>query len=94
MSETIKVGVIGDFNAQLRSHVATNTALQHAAEHLSLKLKVDWLPTESFLASEAIEWPERYHGLWASAGSPYRSMEGALRAIRFAREENTPFLAT
>ena len=34
------------------------------------------------------------HALWCVPGSPYRSMQGALTAIRYARENKLPFLGT
>jgi CTP synthase (UTP-ammonia lyase) len=35
-----------------------------------------------------------FDGIWCVPGMPYRSAEGALRAIRRAREARTPFLGT
>jgi CTP synthase (UTP-ammonia lyase) len=35
-----------------------------------------------------------FNGLWCIPGSPYRSMEGVLLAIRHAREQQRPFLGT
>src|SRR5260370_1623394 len=35
-----------------------------------------------------------YDALWSVPASTYESMEGALRAIRFAREHAVPFLGT
>ena len=35
-----------------------------------------------------------FHGIWCVPGSPYASMDGALNAIRFARENKVPFLGT
>jgi len=32
--------------------------------------------------------------VWIAPGSPYRSLDGALRAIRFARERDWPLVAT
>jgi CTP synthase (UTP-ammonia lyase) len=37
---------------------------------------------------------EGFDGLWCVPGSPYASMEGALNAIRQARESGLPFLGT
>src|SRR4029079_14164917 len=36
----------------------------------------------------------RYAGLLIAPGSPYRSMAGALAAIRYAREQGVPLLGT
>lgn len=49
-----------------------------------------WLDTESALQAEL----DSYAGFWCVPASPYRSMEGALRVIRFAREQGRPFLGT
>ena len=35
-----------------------------------------------------------YDGLWASPGSPYRSMCGMLAGIKYARVRNRPLVAT
>jgi CTP synthase (UTP-ammonia lyase) len=52
-----------------------------------------WLPTPSLLAPEPGKL-ESFDGLWASAGSPYKSFEGMLKGIEFARVHDWPFLAT
>jgi len=33
-------------------------------------------------------------GIWIAPASPYRSMDGALTAIRYARERGVPLVAT
>ena len=94
MRKPLTIGIIGDFNQQFRPHTATNDALRHAASHLSAAVQPDWLPTPSLVGPDALERLVRFDGLWASPGSPYQSLEGALAAIRFARERNRPFVAT
>lgn len=93
-ARTVRIGVIGDFNPEYRSHHATNAALQHAAARLGLNLGVTWLATGSFAETRALEKLAAYDGLWAASGSPYGSMEGALAAIRFARVREWPFVGT
>jgi CTP synthase (UTP-ammonia lyase) len=94
VKETISIGIIGDFDPSSHSHPPTNQALKHAADSLSIPLTVDWLPTESLMKPESLKVLERFDGLWASPGSPYKSMEGALRGIQFARERSRPFIGT
>jgi YD repeat-containing protein len=36
----------------------------------------------------------RFDGLWIAPASPYRSMDGALTAIRYARERGVPLVGT
>ncbi len=37
MNQPLTVGIIGDFDSQRRSHIATNDALSHAATALSVR---------------------------------------------------------
>jgi CTP synthase (UTP-ammonia lyase) len=94
MDRPIKVAIIGDYNPDLRFHKATNEALKHAAKALSLAVDFKWLPTQSL--HDKSEWKtlEQFDALWGSPGSPYKSMDGALHAIRFAREMGWPFIGT
>jgi CTP synthase (UTP-ammonia lyase) len=93
MNLPLEVGVIGDFDPSSVPHVSTNAALDHAAAALGIPVTVSWAPTPSLESGQA-PGLDRFDGLWCSPGSPYRSMEGALAGIRFAREKGWPFFAT
>ena len=90
----INIGVIGDFKEDRRSHQAVNDALNHAVDSLSLKLNIRWLPTQSLEQPNYHKTLERFDGFWGAPGSPYISLDGALRGIRFVRELGRPFLGT
>ncbi len=94
MGRTIKIGIIGDYDANLSSHPATDASIEHAAAHLNIKASFEWIPTPSLLTATGLKKLELYDGLWVSSGSPYRSMDGALSGIRYAREENRPLFGT
>ena len=93
-SRIIRIGVLGDFNPEYHSHRATNASLQHAAKALAREVETTWVPTPSLLDPNAVEKLADYDGLWGSPGSPYRSMDGMLAGIQFARTRNRPFVAT
>lgn len=87
----LRIGLVGDFNAKVPAHQAIPLALQLAGNALALPLVFEWIPTDS------IQDPARlisFDGLWCVPASPYRSMEGAICAIQFARENAIPFLGT
>ena len=94
MNRTVNIGIIGDYDPNKSSHPATNAAIEHAARYLSVKASVTWLPTPSFLTQEGRKKLEHFDAIWASSGSPYQSMEGAINAIKLAREMNRPFVGT
>jgi CTP synthase (UTP-ammonia lyase) len=85
---------MGDFDRTKASHLATNHALHHAADHLGVRINITWIPTPSLLTEESLRKLEQFDGLWASSGSPYQSAAGALRGIRRARELGYPFIGT
>jgi CTP synthase (UTP-ammonia lyase) len=94
MTDPVRIGILGDFNAEFRSHHATNDSLQHAAAKLQLPLDSQWISTPSVLEPNAERLLEAFDGLWASPGSPYQSFDGMLKGIEFARRRDWPFFAT
>lgn len=93
MDHSVKIGIIGDFNSEYAAHRATNAALTHCAAAFGMNLIIQWLPTEGFdHGTDGIL--KSFDGLWCAPGSPYNSMTGALNAIRYARENNVPFIGT
>ena len=94
MERTVNIGIIGDYDKNKTSHPATNQAIEHAADFLSIKADVTWLPTPSFLTRAGQEKLAQFNGIWASSGSPYQSFDGAINAIKTARETEKPFIGT
>ncbi len=94
MTDTVRIGILGDFNAEFRSHHATNNSLQDAATAVGVKIESQWIPTPSLMESTAGEVLQSFDGLWAAPGSPYKSFDGMLKGIEFARRRDWPFLAT
>lgn len=94
MSNVVRIGILGDFNPKFPSHHATTNSLQHAARKLSLKVESQWISTPTLMVAGAENTLETFDGLWASPGSPYKSFEGMLKGIEFARRRDWPFLGT
>jgi CTP synthase (UTP-ammonia lyase) len=87
----IRIALIGDYDLQVTAHQAIPVGLGMAAEQLSLNVQFQWLATDQISANRPLQ---DFDGFWCVPGSPYRDMDGALRAIRFAREQQRPFLGT
>jgi CTP synthase (UTP-ammonia lyase) len=86
--ETVKIGVIGDFDRSNPTHLATDVAVEHSCAALGYALELEWLPTDE------VHELGRFDGFLCSPGSPYRSLTGALEALRFARERGIPAIGT
>ncbi|MFG1948552.1 hypothetical protein [Nonomuraea sp. NPDC048826] len=92
MKRSLRVAVIGDHDPAALTHQATDEALRHTAAHLGVEVDVRWLATEP-LAADLTE-VEAADVLWCAPGSPYRSLRGALAALRHGREHGVPTLGT
>lgn len=87
----VKIALVGDYNPAITAHRAIPEALRLASEVLGVAVEPHWLATDSIVDDAALA---DYDGIWCVPGSPYNATEGALRAIRFAREQGVPFLGT
>lgn len=91
MPKITTIGLIGDYSPSVPAHQAIPIALQDAAKVLGIEVGFEWIPTEEITSAARLS---NFDGLWCVPASPYRSMDGALLAIRHARESATPFLGT
>ncbi len=85
--------IIGDRDPKNPTHTATEEALEHAGASLGVPIAAGWSPTAS-LEGRAAGRLRGFDGVFCSPGGPYESMDGALEAIRFAREGGVPFIGT
>src|SRR3990172_1826464 len=93
MKKTVKVGLIGDYNSSVRAHIAIPNACALAAHELNIHCSYEWIGTE-MLEANVEDKLSLLEGLWCVPASPYKSMEGALNGIYYARENLIPFLGT
>lgn len=93
MSKVIRVALVGDHKPTVTAHVAIQQALQIAAVQLGSAVECEWLATPE-IADGTEERMKEFDALWGVPASPYKSMDGALAAIRYAREARLPFLGT
>jgi CTP synthase (UTP-ammonia lyase) len=84
------IALVGDHDPGITAHTAIRRALSMARAAVDVPLEWTWLATDG-LDARALAG---FSGIWVVPGSPYRDMDGALAAIRFARENDVPFLGT
>jgi len=87
----VRVGLIGDRDETVLAHRMIPLALSLAAAELGVEVVPSWIATD---VSDIAGRVAACDALWCVPASPYRSMEGALTAIRDARERGRPFLGT
>jgi CTP synthase (UTP-ammonia lyase) len=82
---------VGDRDDSKVAHRAIPVALAASAQVLALDIAVEWVPTD---AIADVRHVAPFDAFWVAPGSPYRSLDGALIAIRHARASGVPFLGS
>jgi CTP synthase (UTP-ammonia lyase) len=95
MTDVVSVALVGDFDPAVTAHRAIPEALRLSARRLGVAISPEWVHTTAAGASgTAAETLRGHSAIWCVPASPYASTDGALAAIRFARESSRPFLGT
>jgi CTP synthase (UTP-ammonia lyase) len=94
VADPLQIGILGDYDPASSTLPAVERSIKHAAEKLKVAAEVKWLATESLLAPDLENKLQAFDGLWAGPGSPYKSFDGMLRGIEFARRRDWPFVGT
>ncbi len=69
-------------------YISIKEALKHAGRSLSTEVKIGWLDAERYERCQLKD----YDGILIPGGFGKRGIEGKIEAIRYARENNIPFL--
>ena len=93
MNQSLKIGIIGDFVKGRSSQLKTDEALDHVSKRLSIAIDTVWLPTKSLEGQTGTSKLRDFHAIWAGPGD-YENPDGVIKAIRFCREQQWPFIGT
>ena len=80
------IAIVGDHNPSYLTHALTDQAFS------DLGAPFEWVPTPRVLESPGVLGA--YGGILMAPGTPYESMDGALEAVRYAREHDVALLGT
>ena len=89
----MKIAVVGDYDQNRPSHIATSDAIEKSTIQFSQEVRVEWLPTRPFETADKLALLEEFDGIWGAPGDHHSSL-GYINAIRVAREAHIPYLGT
>jgi CTP synthase (UTP-ammonia lyase) len=89
-----EIAVIGERDLSKRAHAGIEASLALFRQNSEPDLTFRWMPTNILTTEATGEILKTATGIWCAPGSPYADTEGALRAIRHAREQRIAFLGT
>ena len=89
-NHTARVALVGDRSANVRAHARIPVLIEALLRREGIALDAYWIATP-----EAEECDlSGFDAIWVVPGSPYASADGAITAVRTARERRIPFLGT
>jgi CTP synthase len=91
-TDQVKIGIVGKYVDLPDAYLSVVEALRHGAAALGLKLDLEWVPSDELTGLLSDSYLEDLDGIVVPGGFGYRGVEGKIQAIRFARENGTPYL--
>ncbi|TRO51339.1 CTP synthase [Candidatus Bathyarchaeota archaeon] len=89
----ITIALIGKYAGLTDSYVSMNEALQHGGAACKTRVSITYLEAEKFEKHpECIEDLKAFDGVFVPYGFGPRGAEGKIASIKFARENNIPYL--
>jgi len=89
----MRIAIIGDYDKNRPSHVATSECLRRAGSYVSEQIETEWLPTLSLEANHTLAELQEFDGVWGAPGD-HGSQLGMINSIQYSRENNIPYLGT
>ncbi|MHC4857752.1 MAG: glutamine hydrolyzing CTP synthase, partial [Planctomycetota bacterium] len=91
-THAITIGITGKYTSVRDSYASILNALEHAGIHLGTKVQVKWIDTTVITDANAAEHLKDVDGIIVPGGFGTRGWEGKISCVRFARENDMPYL--
>jgi CTP synthase len=91
----VEIAIVGKYTELPDAYISVTEALAHAALHHRVDVRIRWIASEHLERIAVEDVPSELDGvagLLVPGGFGYRGIEGKIRAIRWAREREVPFL--
>jgi len=92
IARQINIGITGKYTAVRDSYASIINALEHAGIALGCDAKIKWIETTHITDENAADNLADVDGIIVPGGFGTRGSEGKIASIRYARENNLPFL--
>jgi len=91
-TSTIEIGLVGKYIELKDSYKSIAEAFIHGGVANECNVKLKWIHSESLTDENAAEKFKGLKGILVAPGFGTRGIEGKISAIKYARENNVPFL--
>ncbi len=91
-SAPVRIALVGKYNQLEDAYLSVIEALNHAGTHHGGKVEVRWVDSERLTHGEVERELAACDGMLVPGGFGVRGIEGKIRAARYARERDVPYL--
>ncbi len=88
----VTIGITGKYTSVRDSYASILNALEHAGIMLGAKVKIKWIETTDVDDANVVEQMADVDGIIVPGGFGTRGTEGKIACIKYARENNLPYL--
>ncbi|MBK7942143.1 MAG: CTP synthase [Flavobacteriales bacterium] len=88
----VHIGLVGKYVELKDAYKSIKEALEHAGAESETKVHIKWVHSEKLTAKNVVKQLGGLSGILVAPGFGHRGIEGKIEAIRFARENQVPFL--
>ena len=88
---SVEIGLIGKYVELQDSYKSISEALNHASASNETKVNVRWIHSEDLTSGNIAEHLKGLNGILVAPGFGDRGIEGKIKAVQYARENNIPF---
>lgn len=88
----VKIGVVGKYVELQDAYKSIAEAFIHAGSSQRIKVKLEWIHSEELNSENIAKKLNGLSGIMVAPGFGNRGTEGKIEAIKFARENNIPFM--
>ncbi len=89
---SVRIALVGKYVELHDAYMSVHEALKHAAIHLGVEVEVEWVHAVDLEKGKNWNLVEKAGGILVPGGFGSRGVEGKIRAIRYARENQIPYL--
>jgi CTP synthase len=90
--DKVNIALVGKYVELHDAYLSVASALKHAGYFHGAKVQIGWIKSMDVTDENAKEMLKGYDGILVPGGFGERGSEGKMAAIRYARENNVPFL--
>ncbi|MFA5839937.1 MAG: CTP synthase [Candidatus Margulisiibacteriota bacterium] len=92
-TKKVKIAIVGKYTELEDSYISIVESLKHGGLNNGCSIEIKWINAEKIEGESDVEPIFRdVHGILVPGGFGPRGIEGKIKAIKFARENNIPFL--